>query len=173
MQNNYFHSVKLDKDLCKGCVTCIKYCPTEAIRIRDGKAEVNETRCIDCGECIRRCPNHAKLALTETLADLKNYKFNVALPAPALYAQFNPDVALERIFAALKKMGFDGVYEVSLAAEYVTMEIENYMRNTPGLPKPIISSACPAIIRLIQVKFPELIKQLIPILPPVEVADRS
>ena len=170
LHGNYFHSVKLDKDLCKGCVTCIKFCPTEAIRIRDGKAEIIEARCIDCGECIRRCPNHAKRAVTETLADLKNFKFNVALPAPALYAQFNPDVALEKIFAALKKIGFDGVYEVSLAAEHVTMEIENYMKNTPNLPKPMISSACPAIIRLIQVKFPELIKHIIPILPPVEVA---
>ncbi len=170
LQVNYFHSVKLNEEFCKGCVTCIKFCPTEAIRIRDGKAVIIESRCIDCGECIRRCPNHAKSALTEKLTDLKKFKFNVALPAPALYGQFSPDVSLERIFAALHKIGFDGVFEVALAAEYVTLEIEEYIKNTPDLPKPMISSACPAVIRLIQVQFPELIKHIIPILPPLEVA---
>lgn len=170
LTNNVFHSVRLDKDFCKGCVTCIKFCPTEAIRIRNGKAEIIEERCIDCGECIRRCPNHAKKALTESLTDLKRYKYNIALPAPTLYAQFSPDISLAKIFSGLVKLGFDSVYEVSLAAEYVTLEIEDYLKNTPNLPKPIISSACPAIIRLIQVKFPELIKHLLPILPPAEVA---
>lgn len=94
----------------------------------------------------------------------------MALPAPALYAQFPPDLPLEKIFAALLKLGFNGVYEVALAAEYVTMEIENYIKNTPNLPKPMISSACPAVIRLVQVQFPSLIDNIIPILPPIEVA---
>ena len=170
LQNNYFHSVKLDKDLCKGCVTCIKFCPTEAIRIRDGKAQIIESKCIDCGECIRRCPNHAKRAITDVLADLKKYKFNIALPAPALCAQFPPNISLGQLYAALKKIGFDAFYEVSLAAEYVTLEIEDYLKSTPYTLKPLISSACPAITRLIQVKFPELTGHVIPVLAPVEVA---
>ena len=170
MHSNYFHSVKLNKEKCKGCVTCIRFCPTEAIRIRDGKAQIIESRCIDCGECIRRCPNHAKHADVDSLSDLKNFPFNVALPAPALYAQFSSDVSREKIFAALRQLGFDGVYEVSLAAEYITLEIEDYIKHTAGLPKPMISSACPAILRLVQVRFPDLIKNIIPILPPVELA---
>ena len=36
----FIHSVTLDKDLCKGCINCIKRCPTEAIRVRDGKAHI-------------------------------------------------------------------------------------------------------------------------------------
>ena len=36
----YFHSVTLNKDLCHGCITCVKRCPTEAIRVRDGKARI-------------------------------------------------------------------------------------------------------------------------------------
>ena len=49
----YFHSVTLDSEKCKGCTNCIKHCPTEAIRVRDGKARIIKERCIDCGECIR------------------------------------------------------------------------------------------------------------------------
>ena len=37
----FIHSVALDKDLCKGCINCIKRCPTEAIRVRDGKAHID------------------------------------------------------------------------------------------------------------------------------------
>lgn len=55
-----YHSVTLDKDKCKGCTACLKRCPTEAIRIRDGKAKIIKERCIDCGECIKVCPYHAK-----------------------------------------------------------------------------------------------------------------
>ena len=58
----------LDTDACKGCINCIKRCPTEAIRVREGKAHIITERCIDCGECIRVCPNHAKQAVTDSLS---------------------------------------------------------------------------------------------------------
>ena len=58
----FFHSVRLDEEKCEGCTNCIKRCPTEAIRVRNGKAHIISERCIDCGECIRICPHHAKYA---------------------------------------------------------------------------------------------------------------
>ena len=39
MNQQYFHSVELDAELCCGCTNCLKRCPTEAIRIRDGKGD--------------------------------------------------------------------------------------------------------------------------------------
>ena len=48
-----YHSVRLDKTRCKGCTNCLKHCPTEAIRVRNGRAHIIDERCIDCGECIR------------------------------------------------------------------------------------------------------------------------
>ena len=56
MVKQYKHSVSLDTEKCKGCTTCLKRCPTEAIRIRDGHAIIKSERCIDCGECIKVCP---------------------------------------------------------------------------------------------------------------------
>ncbi len=167
----YFHSVRLDTDKCKGCVNCIKRCPTEAIRIRGGKAQIIESRCIDCGECIRRCPNHAKTAFTDNLQDLANYRWNIALPAPALYSQFNYEVSIEQILEALLSLGFDEVFEVALAAEYVSSQIHDYLENNTGN-RPYISSACPAVVRLIQVKFPELIDHIIPVDSPAALAGR-
>ena len=58
--HSYQHSVSLDVEKCKGCTHCLRRCPTEAIRIRDGHAVINPDRCIDCGECIRLCPHNAK-----------------------------------------------------------------------------------------------------------------
>ena len=79
----------LDKELCMGCINCIKRCPTEAIRVRDGKAHILKERCIDCGECIRICPHHAKKAITDPVSILENFQYTIALPPPSLYGQYN------------------------------------------------------------------------------------
>ena len=83
-----FHSVRLNKELCKGCTNCLMHCPTEAIRVRNGRAHILDERCIDCGECIRICDYHAKVAAIDTLEDIKRFKYRIALPAPTLYGQF-------------------------------------------------------------------------------------
>ena len=72
--NTFFHSVRLDREKCKGCINCIKRCPTEAIRVRDGKAMIIPERCIDCGECIRVCTHHAKKATYDHLDVLRQYE---------------------------------------------------------------------------------------------------
>lgn len=167
----YFHSVRLAAERCKGCVNCIKRCPTEAIRIRGGRARITEVRCIDCGECIRRCANHAKTAVTDCLADLAAYQYNIAVPAPSLYAQFDADIPLDAILEGLLTLGFDAVFEVAVGAEIVSLAVADYLASGQGR-RPAISSACPAVVRLIQVKFPELIAHLVPIGAPLEVAAR-
>ena len=88
--NKFFHSVYLAENLCKGCINCIKRCPTQAIRVRNGKARITSEYCIDCGECVRICPHHAKKIRRDAIDDvLKKYDYTVALPAPTLYSQFN------------------------------------------------------------------------------------
>lgn len=166
-----FHSVRLMSERCQGCVNCTKRCPTEAIRIRGGKAYITSSRCIDCGECIRNCPGHAKTAVTDEIADLKKYKYNIALPAPSLYGQFNAETPVRAILSGLLKLGFDEVFEVAHGAEIVSLAIRDYLKRS-DIPRPAISSACPAVVRLIQVKFPELINHIVPFDAPVEVAAR-
>ncbi len=165
----YFHSVRLEADLCKGCTSCLKMCPTEAIRVRNGKAKIIKERCIDCGECIRVCPSRAKIAVTNKLEGIEKYKYKIALPAPSFYGQFRNINNLDVILTALKKIGFDDVFEVTLGAEVVT-DITIKLLKSGKLKKPVINSACPAILRLIQQRYPGLIENILPLKAPVEIA---
>ena len=169
--NKYFHSVQLDADRCCGCTNCLKRCPTEAIRVHDGKAKILSERCIDCGECIRICPHHAKKANSAKLEDILKYKYTVAIPAPAIFGQFNHLDSIDIVLTGLKQLGFDDVFEVSRAAELVS-EATRKMIKENKLKKPIISSACPAVVRLIKIRFPELCDNVMPLLAPIEVAAR-
>lgn len=164
-----FHSVTLESDKCKGCINCVKRCPTEAIRVKGGKAFILSDRCIDCGECIRVCRNHAKKAVYDKLDIIKNFEYRIALPAPSLYPQFDNLESIDYILDGLKSIGFDDVFEVAAAAELVS-EISRELLKDETLPRPIISNACPAILKLVQVRFPKLIPNLHNVLPPVEVA---
>ena len=167
----YTNSVTLDKDLCKGCTNCIKRCPTEAIRVRNGKADIQLDRCIDCAECIRLCPHNAKKPIYDKLDKLQDYKYTVALPAPALYGQFNNVEDVGQMLGALKNLGFDDIFEVSRAAELVS-DATRKLLATNSLRRPAISTACPAVLRLIRMRYPTLIDNLLPLVAPVELAAR-
>ena len=167
--NTYEHSVYLDEKKCSGCTACLKHCPTEAIRIHGGRAVINNSRCIDCGECIRICPQGAKKAVCEKLSAMDKFKWKIALPAPSLYGQFDNLEDVDYILDGLLKIGFDDVYEVSAAAEKVSAYTRLYLK-TEGVKKPVISSACPVIVRLIGLRFPSLTENIIHMLPPMEVA---
>ena len=167
----FYHSVTLISSRCKGCINCIKRCPTEAIRVRNGKAYILSERCIDCGECIRVCPHHAKQAAYDSIGRLKEFRYTVALPAPALFGQFADPEPVGRVLGALRGLGFDDVFEVSAAAEMISAYTHRLMA-AGVLPKPVISSACPAVTRLIRVRFPNLCRNVLPLLAPVELAAR-
>ena len=165
----YEHSVLLDPSKCTGCTTCMRHCPTEAIRIRDGRAVIQSDRCIDCGECIRHCDNGAKRAVSDKLSDMDHFKWKIALPAPSLYGQFDNLDDIDYVLNGLLKIGFDEVYEVAKAAELVSAYTRVYLQ-TEGVKKPAISSACPVILRLISLRFPSLEEHVIHMLPPMEIA---
>ena len=170
--NTYLHSVSLDREKCTGCTTCLRHCPTEAIRVKDGCAVINPDRCIDCGECIRVCPQKAKRAECNKFSDMERFKWRIALPAPTLYGQFEELDDIDYCLQGLLDIGFDEVYEVSQAAEIVS-EYTRLLLKTEGIKKPVISSACPVIARLIALRFPYLKDNLLPLLPPMEVAAKK
>ena len=165
----YWHSVTLERDLCKGCTNCLKHCPTQAIRVQKGKAKILKERCIDCGECIRVCPYRAKKAVTDSFDRIKDYNHSIALVAPAFYGQFSKTEDINTILSALMDMGFDDVFEVARGAQEVTRKT-NELLESGELMKPSISSACPAVLRLIAIKFPNLISHIVPLKSPMEIS---
>ncbi len=159
----------LKGELCRGCAHCIRVCPTEAIRVRQGKAEVMPHRCIQCGECIRVCPREAWTARADSLSQIKERGGNAwALLDPAVLGQFgNPTFPL-RVIQAFGDVGFSSVREMGEGLEIYGGEVSNFL-SSEGVVLPAISSDCPAVVQLVQVKFPSLIENLVPIIPPYEI----
>jgi len=165
------HSVTLDAEKCKGCINCIKRCPTEAIRVRNGKAVIMSDHCIDCGECIRVCPHHAKKAISDPISSMDNFKYKIALPSPALYGQFKSLRDVNIILTALVNAGFDDIFEVALAAQTVSDYTKDILPGARALLHgPLISSACPVIVKLICVRYPGLLDNVLKTITPVELA---
>ena len=168
----YKHSVSLDATKCKGCTTCLRRCPTQAIRIRDGKACINPNLCIDCGEGIRHCPYKAKRASFDEWDSIDRSKYLIALPAPSLFGQFANLDDTDYLLQGLINLGFNDVFEVAKAAELVTDYTRTYMKRMGMSHAPFISTACPVVVRLISLRFPSLRNKMVPISPPIEVAGK-
>ncbi len=166
------HAVKIEEDKCIGCVACIMACPTKAMRVRNGKAVILDEWCIDCGECFRVCPHGSIIPLTTPTAVLKKYKVTIALPSPVLYSQFGRHTMPNDIMLALKKIGFTHVCDKAWLCEIATAVIDEHLEARPG-PRPLISSRCPAVVRLITMIYPSLCPLIIPIDAPREVAARQ
>ncbi len=166
------HSIRFVEEKCIGCVTCLRACPTKAIRVTNDKARLNEERCIDCGECFRLCPHDAIVSETTSYADLKKFECTIALPSPVLYSQFGYDVLPNQILLALKKIGFDYVFDEAWDCELTTEAMQIYLDNCKG-PFPQISLTCPVVVRLITMLYPSLVDHLIKLEIPRESAAKK
>lgn len=162
------HTVTLDFDKCKGCITCMRRCPTEAIRVRDGKASVDFDKCIACGECVRLCPHNAKKPAYDDVDVINNYKYKIAIPSPSLYGQFNNLSDVNYVLTGLLKIGFDDVMEVGKGAELAS-ETTRILFDRKNDDYPVISTACPAVLELILVKYHNLKDNLLNLLAPVDI----
>ncbi len=167
----YFHSVILNEEKCLGCTNCVRSCPTQAIRVRKGKAVIIKEKCIDCGECIKVCPHHAKDGTADTMDQVKEYKYRVAVVDPAFLGQISDHISINAILSAIKELGFDEVREAAYSAEILGRVLNKELEREDAK-LPLISSACPAIVRLIQVRFPELTSNIVPLESPMEVEAR-
>lgn len=162
-------TIVTDREKCNACVACMRVCPTRAIRTRGGLAEVDVPRCIECGACVEACPRDALRAVTSSPADLERFRLKVAIPSLTLYGQFGPDVRPGQVLHALRQVGFDRAYDLSWMCEMVGSATDAYLSECQG-PWPKISTTCPAVVRLIQLRYPEMVSHLLPIETPRELA---
>lgn len=168
----YYHAHKVVLDKCRGHMTCMRHCPTQAIRVRGGKAVISEELCVDCGTCISVCPAGAIVPITDPVAEISNFRYKVVVPSPVLYSQFESSVHPYIIHLAFKKLGFDEVADVSASSAALARALVKHMKRYKGR-FPLISSHCPSMLRLIQVKYPDLVELVVPLDVPREVTARE
>jgi iron only hydrogenase large subunit-like protein len=164
-------------EICKKCYSCVRSCPTKALRVRGGQAEIIEDTCISCGWCVSVCSQGAKrvcpslAAVSEILASPARA---VALVAPSFPAAFL-DVSPDRLVGALRAVGFHGVYEVAFGADLVSHAYHQAFRHIREKDPDnfLISSPCPAVVQYVEKILPELVPHLAPFVSPMEAAARA
>ena len=168
----YYHAHKVVLDKCLGHMACMRSCPTNAIRVRNSKAVISNDLCIDCGTCMSVCKQGAIQPTADLITNISQYKYKVVIPSPVLYTQFDAKIHPYIIHQAFIELGFDAVYDVGNFCSALTRALVIYLRNYRGR-LPIISSHCPSVVRLMQVKYPDLLELLDPLNVPREMAARE
>jgi anti-sigma regulatory factor (Ser/Thr protein kinase)/Fe-S-cluster-containing hydrogenase component 2 len=172
-------SLYASADRCRDCRACLSACPTQAMRVRDGRPSVLEHLCIDCAACIAACGSRALVMRDEisSLDDLKAKNDMLLVVPPALLAGCGADYPPAQVLAALRGLGFAGVitsepYERALreaaAGAAGTAEAAGAAGAAGAAPKPVIVPSCPAIVNLVELRFPSLVPHLAPFDSPWE-----
>ena len=145
---------------CKDCYKCLRECPVKAIEVIKHQAQIIDKRCILCGKCTSVCPQNAKKVHSEKEAVLKllqSGKKVVASVAPSFVSSFGvKDFNVFKI--ALGKLGFSDAEETAVGAAVVTEKYKELLLS--GKYKNLITSACPAVNRMIRLYYPEALPYL-------------
>lgn len=164
---DFHHALKFKYDLCIGCAHCTGVCPTGAIHVEDGHPQLDPNRCVDCGRCYQSCPVNAIYIEQDDFQTVYDCKYPVLLLPSIFIAQFEEKIKEKTILSALYHIGFKHVFEVEKSVDFIKEEMLKTVHENNGY-KPIISTFCPAIVRLIQVKFPVLVPNLYLSKPPLD-----
>ena len=128
----------IDHETCISCGICHKSCPYHAIvyipvpceescpvkaisKDEHGIEHIDESKCIYCGKCMNACPFGAIFEISQVfdiLQRLRNKEQMVAIVAPSILAQFS--APKEKVYGAIKSLGFEEVVEVAQGAMETT-----------------------------------------------------
>ncbi|MGI6466675.1 MAG: [Fe-Fe] hydrogenase large subunit C-terminal domain-containing protein [Sphaerochaetaceae bacterium] len=158
-EDRFYHTLRVVEELCIGCTHCMKNCPTEAIRIVGGKAVVNFERCVDCGQCMDVCPHSAIIIEQDDINQIFSYSHRVAIIPSLFLGQFEDDVSEKQILGALKEIGFTQVYLSEFGVD-ILRELGKSNISIYADEKPVVSSYCPSILRLIQIRYQNLLPNI-------------
>lgn len=163
-------------EMCKKCYSCVRACPTKAIEVHGGQANIIEEKCISCGHCVPRCSQGAKRVRSSVdkvarLLEARNERPVRAIVAPSFPAAFleaDPDAFIGALFDC----GFAGVHEVAFGADLVSYAYHRAYSGRSESDPFVISSPCPAVVSFVEKAHPELVPYLAPVMSPMEATAR-
>lgn len=162
--------VQTREGLCKKCYSCIRGCPVKAIKVQNDQAYVIKENCISCGNCIKLCSQDAKeVEEGQSIEEIfKSSKTKIAIIAPS-FVSYYTDAHPLQVVSALRKLGFDYVYETAYGAELVADTYRNFLNKvlSEKEDKTYISTPCPAIVNLVCKYYYEFIPNLVNIVSPM------
>lgn len=169
--------IVFDWTKCIDCRLCVDVCPVDFLEVKNRGADIGiETypdqnrECIDCGQCIVHCPVGAIEAegefegIERPLQD-KN-KTVIVQFAPAIRSSIGEEFGMKpgtvvtgELVAALRKLGFDKVFDTSAGADFTSYEEAQELveRVKTGENLPGFSSCCPAWVKFVEFYYPEFI----------------
>jgi len=172
MPQHFYHAHQIIQERCEGRLNCIRACPTQAIRLYNGKIFFHNELCIDCGVCINTCPENVYVPVISELDDFSTFKYLIAVPSPVLYTQFGQNIHPNTVRRALKQIGFKEVVDLAKISDEVSYALLHHLKKSSS-PKPLISSFCPSIVRFMQVNYPNLINLISPLDVPRELTAKE
>ncbi|MDO5329264.1 MAG: [FeFe] hydrogenase, group A [Coriobacteriia bacterium] len=178
-----------DESKCVKCMRCIQVCDNiqgihvwdvrnhgtrTSVGIRDG-VKIDETKCVLCGQCITHCPVGALVErddIQKVYDAIENPDITTIVQvAPAVRTAWAEELGLDRkkatprhMVAALKKLGFDYVFDTDWSADLTIMEegteFLNRLKHKKDYAWPMFTSCCPAWVRYLKGHRPDQVKQL-------------
>ena len=176
-----------DNSKCILCRRCVAVCEkTQAVSVIGAndrgfathigsafEADLDETSCVSCGQCIVNCPTGAlserddTAKVFEALADETKHVIVETAPAvrAAIAEEFGNEIGTNgegRMVAALRRLGFDGVFDTDIAADLTIIEEANEFieRVKNGGKLPMITSCSPGWIKYCEYNYPEFLENL-------------
>lgn len=159
--------IRLKESNCKSCYKCIRHCPVKSISFSGNQAHIISESCILCGQCFTVCPQNAKLIRS----DVNIAKAMISGEAPVIvslapsFAACFPDIGIEGMRQALKRLGFDDAEETAIGATIVKREYERIV--TEAKQDVIISTCCPTVNLMVRRHFPEALPYLADVVSPM------
>jgi len=167
MINSPNQIVYTNKAKCRDCNRCVRECPVKAIKIENDQASIIQELCISCGTCVRTCPQNAKTYRKDiqSVLDMLDAGMPLAVSLAPSIAGFLKDWEIRRLASALRKCGFMHISETAIGAYYTAQKSKEYIESSNK--RVSITTACPAVVTLVEKYFPSLSANLVPVVSPM------